>query len=95
MVYLATFADCEPSYFNVGADLMVSMRDQIQGMIDVFSPDGKKSKIIECPEKPSCDDSHMNIEKARKLLGYEPEYDYIAYLEDYKKEMNSDRFEGL
>lgn len=95
MVYLATFADCEPSYFNVGADLMVSMKDQIEGMIRVFSDKDHPSKIVYCPEKRSCDDSHMNIDKARELLGYEPEYDYIAYLEDYKKEMNSDRFEGL
>lgn len=94
-VYKALFADCESGYFNVGADLMVSMRNQIEGIIKVFSPKDKPSKIILCPEKRSCDDTHMNISKARELLGYEPEYDYIKYLEDYKKEMNSDRFEGL
>ena len=37
----------------------------------------------------------MNIDKARKNLGYQPRYDYLAYLEDYKREMESDRFEGL
>lgn len=87
--------DCESGYFNVGADFMVSMKEQIQGIVDVFCSPDKISKIIPCPEKRSCDDTHMNIDKARKLLGYEPEYDYISYLEDYKKEMNSDRFEGL
>lgn len=94
-IFKVLFADCESGYFNVGADFMVSMRDQIEGIIKVFSPKDNPSKIIPCPEKRSCDDSHMNIDKARKLLGYKPEYDYIAYLEDYKKEMNSDRFEGL
>ncbi len=94
-IYKALFADCESGYFNVGADLMVTMRDQIEGIIKVFSPKDNPSKIIPCPEKRSCDDSHMNIDKARELLGYEPEYDYISYLEDYKKEMNSDRFRGL
>ena len=94
-IYMALFADCESGYFNVGADLMVTMRDQIEGIIKVFSPKDNPSKIIPCPEKRSCDDSHMNIDKARELLGYEPEYDYISYLEDYKKEMNSDRFRGL
>ena len=94
-IYKALFADCESGYFNVGADLMVTMRDQIEGIIKVFSPKDNPSKIIPCPEKRSCDDSHMTIDKARELLGYEPEYDYISYLEDYKKEMNSDRFRGL
>ena len=94
-IYKALFADCESGYFNVGPDLMVTMRDQIEGIIKVFSPKDYPSKIIPCPEKRSCDDSHMNIDKARELLGYEPEYDYISYLEDYKKEMNSDRFRGL
>ena len=94
-VYKACFADAEVGYYNVGADCMVSMRDQIQGIIDVFCGSDKKSKIIYCPEKRSCDDSHMNIDKARKNLGYQPRYDYLAYLEDYKREMESDRFEGL
>lgn len=94
-VYKTLFADSESGYFNVGADCMVSMREQIEGIIKVFSPKDNPSKVISCPEKRSCDDSHMNIDKARTILGYEPEYDYIKYLEDYKKEMNSDRFEGL
>lgn len=94
-VYKTLFTSCGSNYFNVGADLMVSMKDQIQGIIDVFSPDNAKSDIVYCPEKRSCDDSHMNIDKARELLNYEPVYDYISYLKDYKKEMSSDRFEGL
>ncbi len=94
-VYSAMFADVDGGYFNVGADCMVSMKEQIEGIIQVFCEPGKKSNIIYCPEKPSCDDSHMNIDKARKLLGYVPRYDYISYLEDYKKEMDSQRFSGL
>lgn len=94
-VYKTLFTSSGSNYFNVGADLMVSMKDQIQGIIDVFCPDNHKSEIIYCPEKRSCDDSHMNIDKARRLLNYEPNFDYISYLEDYKKEMNSNRFEGL
>lgn len=93
-VFKTIFTDAKSGYFNVGADVMVTMQDQIQGIIDVFCSD-KKSKIVYCPEKRSCDDSHMNIDKARIELGYKPKYDYISYLEDYKKEMKSDRFKGL
>lgn len=94
-VYKTIFTDAESGYFNVGADFMVSMKDQIQGIIDVFCDENNKSEIIYCPEKRSCDNSHMNIDKARKLLGYSPKYDYLSYLKDYKKEMKSDRFKGL
>lgn len=93
-VFKTIFTDAKSGYFNVGADVMVTMQDQIQGIIDVFCSD-KKSKIVYCPEKRSCDDSHMNIDKARIELDYKPKYDYISYLEDYKKEMKSDRFKGL
>ena len=34
----------------------------------------------------------MDISNIKEDLGYEPQYDYIAYLEDYKKEMNLHRF---
>ncbi|MGN0502892.1 MAG: NAD-dependent epimerase/dehydratase family protein [Ruminococcus sp.] len=94
-VYRTLFADADVGYYNVGADCMVSMRDQIMGIINVFCPENHKSKIVYCPEKPSCDDTHMNIDKAKKELGYSPKYGYIDYLIDYKKEMNSDRFINL
>jgi len=34
----------------------------------------------------------MDILNAQKELGYVPEYTYIKYLEDYKKEMELNRF---
>ncbi len=61
----------------------------------MFYKKKKISKIILCPEKRSCDDTHMNIEKTRKNLGYQPKYDYLDYLRDYKSEMESNRFEGI
>jgi UDP-glucose 4-epimerase len=91
----ATFAEAESGYYNVGADVMISMKEQIEGIIRVFCNPDHVSNIIYCPEKRSCDDSHMNIEKARTNLGYKPEYDYLSYLLDYKKEMESDRFVGI
>ena len=94
-VLKTVFADAEVGFYNVGADFMVSMQDQIEGIINVFCDPEHRSRIIYCPEKRSCDDSHMNIEKARKNLGYQPRYDYLSYLKDYQLEMESDRFEGI
>ena len=34
----------------------------------------------------------MNVDKARTNLGYEPVYSPVKMLEDYKTEMEADRF---
>ena len=78
--------------YNAGTGVRTTMLAQIEGIIKVFSQKNKKSVIIYCPEKPDCPDYVMDIENAKNELGYFPQYDYIAYLEDYKKEMQSDRF---
>ena len=70
-------------------------RQQIEGMIQVFAPEGSSPRIIEYPEKATFTSFVMDIENARRDLGYEPQYDYISYLEDYKREMEANRFDGL
>jgi UDP-glucose 4-epimerase len=35
----------------------------------------------------------MDISNAKKELGYEPDFYYIDYLKDYKKEMELKKFE--
>ena len=95
MVFKAMFADVDGGVYNVGTGIKTTLRQQIEGMIEVFSPSGKKSKIVEHPEKSTFTSFVMDIEPARRDLGYEPKYDYIAYLNDYKKEMEENRFEGL
>lgn len=37
----------------------------------------------------------MDIENAKKELLYSPQYNYIAYLQDYKLEMEKKRFDRL
>ena len=51
----------------------------------------KKSKIIYCPEKPNSREFIMDITNAKEELGYEPKYNYIEYLQDFKKEMEKGR----
>lgn len=92
MIFKSLFVDRDTGTYNAGTGVKTSMREQIEGMIKVFSPKDKPSKIIECPEKKDCDDFVMDIENIKEELGYEPQYDYISYLEDYKKEMELNRF---
>ena len=93
MVFKAMMTNkVETGQYNAGTGIKTTMREQIEGIVKVFSPKDNPSKIINCPEKRDCDDFVMDISNIKEDLGYEPEYDYISYLEDYKKEMNLNRF---
>lgn len=95
MVYKAMFADVDGGTYNIGTGTRTTLCQQIEGMISVFSPKDCPSEVIACPEKSTFTSFVMDIENARAELGYEPEYSYIAYLEDYKREMEANRFGSL
>ena len=95
MMYKALFADVNGGTYNAGTGVKTTLRQQIEGMVRVFSPEGHKSQIIEKPEGASFTSFVMDIENAKRDLGYEPEFSYIKYLEDYKKEQEEKRFDQL
>ena len=95
MIYKALFTDKETGVYNAGTGKKTTMKEQIEGIIKVFSPKDNPSKIIYCPEKRDGDDFVMDISNIKKDLGYKPEYDYLSYLEDYKKEMQLERFNKI
>lgn len=87
MFYKALFVEREGGIYNVGTGIGISLMEQIEGIIQVFSSSEKKSDIVLCPEKENAPQYIMDIEKARKELGYSPQYNYIAMLKDMKNEM--------
>lgn len=93
MMEKALFVDRnEGGIYNVGTGVMTSLEQQVKNIITVFSPKDRPSEIVYCPEKHDCVNYYMNVDKAKVELGYSPEYDPIAFLVDYKKEMEDDRF---
>lgn len=95
MIYKAILTDKEGGIYNVGTGKAVTLEEQIKGIIEVFSPKEKKSIIIPCPDKTDSRSFIMDIENAKEDLGYKPQYSYIEYLKDFKKEMELDRFAEL
>lgn len=81
--------------YNVGTGKPVTLKEQIEAIIDVFSPEDNKSEIIYCPEKPVGGGFLMDITNAREELGYEPQYDVHKLFENYKEEMQVNRFAEL
>lgn len=90
MLYKALFVDRDCGYYNVGTGVGTSLLDQIKGMIEVFGEEGKKSPIIMCPDKPNAPQYIMDVTPAVEELGYKPQYDYLAMLRDFKREMEKD-----
>lgn len=95
MLFKAIFTNKDHGIYNVGTGVGVTLKDQIEGLIEVMSPENKKSIIIECPEKPDSREFIMDITNAKEDLGYEPKYYYLDYLKDFKKEMELNRFKEL
>lgn len=95
MMYKSLFAEVDGGTYNAGTGVRTTLREQIQGIIDVFSPKGTHPVIIDVPMDVQFTSFVMNIEKARKELGYFPQYSYIQYLEDYKSERELKRFDSL
>lgn len=95
MMYKALFADVNGGIYNAGTGVKTTLQEQIQGMIDIFSPQNVKSQIIYKPEASSFTSFVMDIDNAKSDLGYKPEYTYLKYLKDYKKEQELKRFDDL
>ena len=95
MMCKALTAKVNGGTYNAGTGIKTTLREQIEGYIKVFSPHSEQSRIIEKPEGGTFTSFVMDIENAKKELGYEPEYPFIAYLEDYQKEQDAKRFDSL
>lgn len=84
----------EGGIYNVGSINQVTLDEQIDGIIEVFTENKKSNKIL-CPDKPNALFNHLDISKTIEELGYNPQYSYIDWLKDFKKEMEENRFKLL
>lgn len=95
MLCKSVLSDRDSGLYNVGTGIAVTLKEQIETIIDVFSPKDSKSKIIYRPEMPYGGGFLMDIENAKDELGYEPKYSCRDLFEDYKHEMDLKRFDEL
>lgn len=104
MVYIKDFtkvivnavkSDSEGGFYNVGSPERVSLDQMIKGIVEVFSPEHKKSEISYDPSKPDTFQKMLDWSKTKDELGYEPEYNYLKMLADFKKEMETEPFAKL
>lgn len=91
----AAISDRDSGYYNIGTGIPITMKEQVETIIDVFSPKDNKSKIVYRPDKKSGGGFLLNIDNAKEELGYEPKYNCRMLFEDFKKEMELNLFKSL
>ncbi len=87
----ALTAEVDGGIYNVGSGGS-TLKERIEGIIDVFSPKDHPSRIIYEPQKRSSQQFVLDIRKTVNELGYQPQYSWHDYLLDFKKEMQEQRF---
>ena len=95
LIQKSLIADCDGGIYNAGTGVPITLEEQIKGIVEIFSPKECPSKIMWCPNKANARNYTLDISKAQEELGFKPDYDYISYLRDLKKEMSLGRFDSL
>lgn len=83
--------------YNMTSGTKLDLEDQSRAVIKIFGGEHPQSRIVYKPEKPNNTPSFLfDMTKAKTDFGFEPEYtSYIEIMKDYKKELESGRWEEL
>jgi UDP-glucose 4-epimerase len=82
--------------YNIASGRALSLREEAETIVRVFSPRDHPSKITYRQDKPNSIEPFLyDITKAKRDLGWSPKYSFEEWLVDYKKEMASGRFKFL
>jgi len=72
--------ECRGEIFNIGSDIEVKTGEGIEILEHIL---GRKARMVEQPARPGDQQrTHANIEKARRVLGYEPKHTLEEALRD-------------
>lgn len=81
--------------YNAGSGFAIPFEEQVKIIANTFNSINKKSEIIYLPNKPSSPQFVLDINKARKELGYNPVYDCQALYKAFKETMEIEPFHKL
>jgi UDP-glucose 4-epimerase len=83
--------------YNIGSGTGLTIEDEAEAIVSVFSPEEKPSKLIYRPEIEEVRKKNQifDIHRANHDFGWKPKYSYVDGLRDYKHEMGLKRFDGL
>ena len=88
--------DTATGLYNIASGKYLTLKEQVETTAAVFWGSNTKPEIIELKEKPHNMESFIyDISKAKKELGWVPQYNFEQLLVDYKKEMSNEKFKYL
>lgn len=87
-------SDGDGGIYNIGSGGS-TLDERIKGIVEVFSPEDNPSEISYAPEKKDAMQFVLDIEKTKKELGYNPQYDWLSYCKWFKDEREKQRFAKL
>lgn len=86
--------DIDGGIYNIGSGGS-TLKERVEGIIEVFCPKNKISNIVFCPNKQNTQQFVLDIRKTVNELGYTPRYSWKDYLIDFKIEMNNQTYKKL
>lgn len=95
-IILALKSEDAAGLYNIASGKAVTLKEEAEAIIRVFSSKESPPRIIYRPDKPNSIQPFLyDISKAKGDLGWSPKYSFEQMLEDYKKEAESGRFAFL
>jgi UDP-glucose 4-epimerase len=95
-IVLALKSNNAMGLYNIASGKLLSLRQEVEEIVEAFSPNDHRSKIVRRPDIPNSIEPFLyDISRARRDLGWSPKYSFREMLEDYKEEMRSGRFSFL
>lgn len=95
-ISMALKSDKVTGLYNIASGRPLSLEQEAKGIIKVFSSRAHLSEIRYRPDRPNSIKPFLyDISKAKKDMGWSPQYSFEEMLLDYKKEMQSARFDFL
>jgi UDP-glucose 4-epimerase len=83
----ATESSSARGVYNIATGVGLTLMEEAQGIVEVFSPHEKRSTIIQRNDKQAFTRSYVyDISKAKKDLNWQPKYSFLDMLRDYRYE---------
>jgi len=92
MLCKAVLVNLKKGFYNCGTGIPVTLQEQIETIIKVFSPRNNSSNIKYLNDKVAGGGILMDVENAKAELGYQPIYSCEKLFQDFKYEMEINRF---
>lgn len=95
-VQLALAAKGGGGLYNIASGRRLSLKEQVESIVRVFSPPSSPSPIRYLPDKANLIENYVyDINKAKRIFGWQPKYSFEEMLIDYQRELSSGRFAFL